>query len=88
MANAIGSGAAAKTTSVHNTPFCGDLRSKKFFQLTALPQSAEDFLDPSGYCWCYHSQNPIGPDGEIVMPERCVPGRKCYRSALSDVNKK
>ncbi len=65
------------------TPFCGDLRSKKFYMLATLPTKPDDFYDPSGHCWCYHTQQPVGPDGELVMPERCGPNRNCYRSALS-----
>jgi hypothetical protein len=65
------------------TPFCGDLRSKKFFMLDVMPAKEEDFLDPSGHCWCYHTQQPVGPDGELVGPEYCRPGRKCYQSALA-----
>ena len=65
------------------TPFCGDLRSKKYFLLDTLPSEASDLLDGSGHCWCYHTQQPIGPDGLHVLPDQCVPGRVCYRSALS-----
>jgi hypothetical protein len=65
-----------------NTPFCGDLRSKKFFLLDQIATKPEDYLDPSGHCWCYHTQQVVGPDGNIVAPEDCVPGRSCYRSAL------
>jgi hypothetical protein len=64
------------------TPFCGDLRSKKFFLSDQIATRAEDYLDASQHCWCFHTQQVVGPDGEIVMPERCVPGRSCYRSAL------
>jgi hypothetical protein len=71
------------TPSIALTAFCGDLRSKKFFMLHSLPTKPADFYDPSGHCWCYHTQQPIGPDGELVMPERCGPDRNCYRSALS-----
>jgi hypothetical protein len=39
-------------------------------------------LDGSGHCWCYHTQQPIGPDGGLVSPSQCTPGRQCYRSAL------
>ncbi|MGD0388498.1 MAG: hypothetical protein ABSC42_06025 [Tepidisphaeraceae bacterium] len=67
---------------VIQTPFCGHLRSKKFFLSDQIANSAEDYLDASGHCWCYHTQQVVGPDGNIVMPERCVPGRSCYRSAL------
>jgi len=69
---------------VLNTPFCGELRSKKFYSLQELALNAEDYLDPSNHCWCYHSQHTIGPDGCLVTPESCVPGRSCYRSALAD----
>ncbi len=68
--------------SVIKTPFCGDLRSKKFFLSDQIATTAEDYLDASSHCWCYHTQQVVGPDGNIVMPERCVPGRGCYRSAL------
>ncbi len=68
--------------SVLKTPFCGDLRSKKFFLSDQIATTAEDYLDASNHCWCYHTQQVVGPDGNIVMPERCVPGRGCYRSAL------
>ena len=67
---------------VIQTPFCGDLRSKKFFLSDQIAATAEDYLDASGHCWCYHTQQVVGPDGNIVIPERCVPGRRCYRSAL------
>ena len=65
------------------TPFCGDLRSKKYFLLDTLPSEASDLLDGSGHCWCYHTQQPIGPDGLHVLPDQCVPGRVCYRSGFS-----
>lgn len=72
-----------ETSPAIQTPFCGDLRSKKFFMSDQIATTAEDYLDASGHCWCYHTQQVVGPDGEIVMPQRCVPGRSCYRSALA-----
>lgn len=74
--------------NVLNTPFCGELRSKKFYTIGKLPMKEEDYLDDSNHCWCYHTQTPIGPDGNTVMPESCVPGRSCYVSALADPRKK
>ena len=68
--------------SHHETPFCGELRSKKYFLLDTIPSQASDLLDGSGHCWCHHTQQPIGPDGLHVLPDLCVPGRSCYRSAL------
>jgi hypothetical protein len=69
---------------VLNTPICGELRSKKYYMFRELPLKEEDFLDDSNHTWCYHTHNPIGPDGNIVEPKRCVPGRSCYVSALAD----
>ena len=70
--------------NVLNTPFCGELRSKRFFMIDGLPSEESDFLDGSGHCWCYHTQQPIGPDGHHVGPADCRPGRECYRSALAE----
>jgi hypothetical protein len=69
--------------NVLQTPFCGDLRSKKFFMLDAIPTDESEFMDPSGHCWCHHTQQPIGPDGQHAAPDLCGPGRNCYRSALA-----
>lgn len=67
---------------VMQTPFCADLRSKKFYMLDVIPTTAEDFYDASGCVWCYHTQVPIGLDGLHAGPDECKPGRSCYRSAL------
>jgi hypothetical protein len=72
---------------VIQTPFCGDLRSKKFFLRDQIATNADDYLDASGHCWCYHTMQVVGPDGGFVEPVSCVPGRSCYRSAL-DRNKR
>jgi hypothetical protein len=71
-------------STIPETAFCGDLRSKSFFMLDGLPAQESDFLDPSGNCWCYHTQQAIGPDGALAGPQACVPGRGCYRSALAE----
>ncbi len=52
--------------------------------LDTIPSAAEQYYDPSGHCWCYHTQQPVGPDGRFVAPEQCGPGRACYRSGLAD----
>jgi hypothetical protein len=64
------------------SPFCGSLRSKKFFMRDTLATDASDYLDSSNHCWCRHTQQVIGPDGGKVNPSRCSPGRSCYTSAL------
>jgi hypothetical protein len=70
-------------TAVVNSPFCGSLRSKKFFMMDVLATEAAQYLDSSNHCWCRETQQVIGPDGGRVRPERCVPGRSCYVSALA-----
>ena len=64
------------------SPFCGSLRSKKFFMRDALPAVAADYLDASNHCWCRMTQQVIGPDGSPADPDFCIPGRTCYSSAF------
>jgi hypothetical protein len=71
-----------KESTVIQSPFCGSLRSKKFFMLDALATSADQYLDGSNHCWCRETQQVIGPDNGRVQPDRCVPGRSCYSSAI------
>ena len=68
---------------VLQTPFCGDLRSKKYYLRDSIPTCEDDYYDSTGHTWCYHTQMPVGPDGVRASPEECGPGRICYRSALS-----
>ena len=68
---------------VPQTPFCGQLRSKKFFMLDVLPTEQSQYLDESNYCWCFQTQQVVGPDGSHVAPDQCRPGRSCYQSALA-----
>lgn len=67
------------------SPFCSELRSKNYFMIDVLPTEADQYLGASGYCWCYETQQVIGPDGGSVEPDRCVPGRSCYQSMLADL---
>ena len=67
---------------VAESPFCGSLRSKKFFIVSGLATDASQYLDSTEHCWCRETQLVIGPDGSRAHPARCVPGRACYSSAL------
>ena len=64
------------------TPFCGALRSKQYFMLDVIATRADQYLDNSGHCWCYHTQQVVGPDGALVQIDSCSPTRICYQSAL------
>lgn len=77
-----GPGASAEAGAIAQSPFCGSLRSKKFFMLDGLAMDASEYLDGSNYCWCRETQQVVGPDGSRVNPARCVPGRSCYISSL------
>ena len=69
--------------AVPATPFCGALRSKKYFMLDVIPSHVDQYLDASGHCWCYHTQQVVGPDGALVRVDDCPAPRSCYQSALS-----
>lgn len=69
-------------TTPLQSPFCEELRSKKFFMIEGIATEASQYIDGSNHVWCYKTQLPIGPDGGKVGPDQCVPGRGCYKSAL------
>lgn len=76
---------AETTVAVLNSPYCSELRSKKYFYLETIATDAGQYLDGSNHCWCYDTQQVVGPDGSKAAPARCVPGRSCYHSALADI---
>lgn len=58
--------------------YCQRLRCKEMFIDTG---EAFDLKDSgSGIYWCAHTQNCIGPDGEIVHLEHCKASRGCYET--------
>jgi hypothetical protein len=65
------------------SPFCDNLRSKRYYLLGALPTEESHVLDASGHCWCFSTQGAVGPDGNRVGPRHCGPGRACYRSTFA-----
>jgi hypothetical protein len=72
----------SRASVVVESPFCGSLRSKKFFMVNGLATDAGQYLDSTEHCWCRETQFVFGPDGGRAHPSRCVPGRGCYVSAL------
>ena len=71
-----------KESGAPESPFCGSLRSKKFFMTGGLATDASHYLDSTEHCWCRETQLVVGPDGNRATPSRCTPGRSCYSSAL------
>lgn len=53
---------------------CRLLRSKTMFYQGDVPTLPAELHGPF---WCARTQRPYGPDGELVEPERCRPGRAC-----------
>ena len=35
-------------------------------------------LSNSRIYWCAYTQNPVGPDGDVVDEDTCTSSRKCY----------
>ncbi|MDE2125492.1 MAG: hypothetical protein KGJ62_02785 [Armatimonadetes bacterium] len=62
--------------------FCREIRSKKFYFLKSVPVEEHELLDGSNHCWCYRTMQVVGPDGSMVLPKTCRPGRTCYRSVF------
>jgi hypothetical protein len=59
--------------------YCHRLRCKEMFIDTGEPFDLKD--SGSGIYWCSHTQNCLGPDGQIAHVEECKPGRACYETA-------
>jgi hypothetical protein len=57
---------------------CRLLRSKWMF-IEAEPDPTIPRSD-SGIFWCVHTQNCLGPDGEVVSEQSCQPARPCHES--------
>ena len=81
MENELSNSESLPNTTIQSA-FCASLRSKKFFMIDVVPTEAEHYLDGSNHCWCRETQQAIGPDGGMVQPDQCVPGRQCYSSAF------
>lgn len=65
------------------SPFCRELRSKRYYFRQEMATEARHLLDAGNYCWCRQTMQSIGPDGEYVHPKECGPERACYRSAFA-----
>jgi hypothetical protein len=62
------------------SPFCRELRSKKYFTLSSIPVMEEDMLGPDNHCWCRRTMQVVGPDGAQARPNKCRSDRGCYQS--------
>ncbi len=56
---------------------CQYLRSKEMFYAEDATQAL--LQSGSGVYWCIHTQNCLGPDGQVAEPSVCRAGRGCYK---------
>jgi hypothetical protein len=62
------------------SPFCTNLRTKKYHFLERPPLTTDELCDASGHCWCAETQQSVGADGDIVGPEDCADrARSCFQ---------
>ncbi len=59
--------------------YCRHLRSKGMF-IEIEPDLGESGVPSmtTGFVWCVHSQNCLGPDGRVAEYATCVRGRSCH----------
>jgi hypothetical protein len=62
------------------SPYCREIRSKRYFFLREMPTEEHHLKDGSNHCWCRATMKVYGPDGEMVRPTDCTSDRSCYRS--------
>jgi len=55
---------------------CRLLRSKWMF--IEVEEEKDVPRNESGTCWCVHTQNCLGPDGQVATPAACTTERVCY----------
>jgi hypothetical protein len=64
------------------SPFCRELRSKRYYFRQEMATEPHHLLDGSNRCWCRLTMQAIGPDREMVHPRDCTPSRACYKSTF------
>ena len=64
------------SSTEERTRTCRRLRNKGMF-IEVEPDPHVPNPD-DGFCWCTHTLNCLGPDGNPVDKEECKPGRDCY----------
>ncbi len=62
------------------SPFCGELRSKKYYFIQETPTEDHHILDVTNHCWCRQTMQAIGPDGERAHAGDCKADRTCFRA--------
>jgi hypothetical protein len=71
-------------SAVIRSPYCRELRSKRYYFLQQMPTEDHHLLDPGNRCWCRLTMQVMGPDRQLVRPHDCKAGRECYRSLFED----
>ncbi len=70
--------------TIMQSPFCRELRSKKYYFVQGVPTEESDIVDGSNHCWCSITMQAIGPDAHLAHATECKPDRACYRSLFDE----
>ncbi len=70
--------ADASNPAGNQMDYCRLLRCKEMLIDTGEPFDIRN--TGSGIFWCSHTQNCLGPDGQVADPEACKPGRGCFET--------
>ncbi|MFQ5719631.1 MAG: hypothetical protein ACE5IK_08770 [Acidobacteriota bacterium] len=60
---------------------CRRLRSKQMYVDVAPDPDDPGARMPNtgdGFCWCTHTMNCLGPDGQVADSKNCRAGRHCF----------
>ena len=64
----------------NNQEYCLRLRCKEMF-IDMGENKPFDMKDSgSGIFWCSHTQNCLGPDGQVAHVDQCQGERNCYEA--------
>ncbi|MFQ6041687.1 MAG: hypothetical protein ACE5PV_12590 [Candidatus Poribacteria bacterium] len=67
--------------AVHRS-ICQNLRTKASYVPGVRTENYLIESDPMTQYWCVKTMKVIGPDDKFVVPEDCMPERKCFKSLL------
>ena len=70
----------SESTRFEISPYCAELRTKKWALSRRPPRDDKELMDGSQHCWCSLTMESVGPDAQIVDPDDCRVGRSCFRS--------
>lgn len=68
--------------NLKETSPCHFLKAKNSFGMLEDSDNWSGIEDPNATYWCIKTAGPIGPDNDVVGPNKCFDGRKCYEKNI------